>query len=414
MNIHLTNLNQAYNMFAFKVKLRTLLAQGSIDCYVNRNSSMSSDTHLSRTPLYDLHCELGGKMVPFAGYEMPVQYPAGIIQEHLHTRRAASLFDVSHMGQILVSGSDVTHRMETLIPVDLERLGEHRATYALLTNDQGGIQDDLIITRWTEKELFLVVNAGCKEQDFAYLSTHLAESCSLKMLEGQALLALQGPSSAQVINTLLPETAGLMFMHGCTAILGGVALYVTRSGYTGEDGFEISIPAEHADKIARQLLAFEQVQPAGLGARDSLRLEAGLCLYGHDINQQTTPVEALLQWSISPARRTGGVREGGYPGAEFIQAQMHQGSTVRKRVGFEIRGKIPVREGALIMTHEGVAVGEITSGGFSPSLKAPVAMGYLESEQANEGNELVAMVRNKPVELKVRAMPFVKQRYFRG
>lgn len=375
---------------------------------------MSTDTGLSRTPLYGLHCELGGKMVPFAGYEMPVQYPTGIIHEHLHTRNAASLFDVSHMGQILISGYAVAHRMEALVPVDLEALADHHAIYALLTNTQGGILDDLIITRWSDKQLFVVVNAGCKEQDFAHLKAHLSEHCMLQMLEDRALLALQGPEAAQVMKTLLPETEHLMFMHGCNAHLDGVDLYVTRAGYTGEDGFEISLPAEHADKIARQLLAFDKVEPAGLGARDSLRLEAGLCLYGHDINQQTSPVEASLQWSISRSRRTGGIREGGFPGAEIIQAQIAQGGATRKRVGFEVKGRVPVREGAIVMTREGLAVGEITSGGFSPSLKVPLAMGYLKSEQALEGSELIAVVRNKRVELKVRSMPFVEQRYFRG
>lgn len=371
-------------------------------------------SRLSRTPLYDLHCELGGKMVPFAGYEMPVQYTSGIIKEHLHTRNAASLFDVSHMGQVTIIGDNAISSLEKLVPVDLENLSQNHSTYALFTNDKGGILDDLIITRRSENELMLVVNAACKHQDFVYLQKHIDKSCTLKMPEDRALLALQGPSAAAMLTELLPETKNLIFMRGCNVSLNGIDIYVTRSGYTGEDGFELSIANKDAEYIARQLLNFDEVKLAGLGARDSLRLEAGMCLYGHDLNTDTTPIDASLQWSIAKSRRNDGVKKGGFPGAEIILQQIQNGSAEYKRVGFDVKGRVPVREGAIVLNDEGVEVGKITSGGFSPSLKKPIAMGYLKSTQISNNSILKTVIRNKQIELSVATMPFVKHRYVRS
>lgn len=375
---------------------------------------MSSEEKLARTPLHDLHLELGGKMVPFAGYEMPVQYKGmGIIKEHQHTRTAAGLFDVSHMGQLLLTGENVTRELEKLVPVDLEALAVDRQTYALFTNDTGGILDDLIITRWAEDKFFVVVNAACKEQDIAHLRAQLDPGITLQTLAQQALLALQGPTAKDVMSVLAPQTDELIFMSGCAAVIEGVECYVTRSGYTGEDGFEISLPAEHADKIARRILLFDQVEAIGLGARDSLRLEAGLCLYGHDMDEQTSPVEAALGWAISKSRRAGADKEGGFPGADLILSQMESGVS-RKRVGFSIAGRAPVREGAELFDSEGNPVGRITSGGFGVTLGAPVAMGYVNLEHAALGTELNALVRNKTIPVQVAKMPFVPQSYFRG
>ncbi len=375
---------------------------------------MINISSLSRTPLYDLHCELGGKMVPFAGYEMPVQYTSGIIKEHLHTRNAASLFDVSHMGQVNLVGANAISSLEKLVPVDLENLPQNHSTYALFTNDTGGILDDLIITRRAENELMLVVNAACKHQDFAYLQEHIDKNCLLQMPKGRALLALQGPSAAAIINNLLPETKNLVFMRGCNTVLNGINIYVTRSGYTGEDGFELSIENKDAEYIARKLLSFDEVKLAGLGARDSLRLEAGMCLYGHDLNTETTPIDASLQWSIAKSRRNDGVKKGGFPGADIILPQIQYGNTEYKRVGFEVHGRVPVREGAIVLNHEGLEVGKITSGGFSPSLKKPIAMGYVKSTQISNDSGLTTVIRNKQIELKVSAMPFIPHKYVRS
>jgi len=369
--------------------------------------------NLQCTPLYDLHVELGGKMVPFAGYKMPVQYPAGILKEHLHTREQAGLFDVSHMGQMLICGEGVAEALEKLIPIDVAALGDNQQSYAVLTNEHGGILDDLIVTRWDEKRFFLVVNAACKEQDTAHLRANLGDGIELQPLEGRALVALQGPSAVDVLAELAPEVKELIFMNGCHVQILGADCYVTRSGYTGEDGFEISMPADKAEAITRKLLSFDQVEPVGLGARDSLRLEAGLCLYGHDMDANTTPVEASLIWAISKSRRLGGEKEGGFPGADVVLAQIASGAN-RKRVGLAVEGRAPVREGAIIQDLEGNEVGVVTSGGFGANIEAPVAMGFVSTEQAAIGTKLQAIVRGKPRAVTVAKTPFVPQRYFRG
>ena len=301
---------------------------------------------LLTTPLDALHRELGAKMVPFAGYDMPVQYPGGIIREHLHTRAAAGLFDVSHMGQVLIEGEGAAAMLEQLVPVDVQGLGINRQTYALFTNEQGGVLDDLIITRWDEQRFFLVVNAGCKERDIAHLRSHL-QGQQLTVLAGQALLALQGPAAREVMRRLCPAAAELVFMQGCAATLDGVQVYITCSGYTGEDGFEISVPAAQAPALARGLLDIDAVEPVGLGARDSLRLEAGLCLYGHELTADIDPVQAGLLWSISRVRRPGGERAGGFPGAGVIFQKMEDGSPLR-RVGLTVESKRPVRDGQAV------------------------------------------------------------------
>lgn len=379
----------------------------------NQSSETSNTTEqLKATPLQNLHEELGARMVPFAGYLMPVQYPAGIKTEHLHTRTTAGLFDVSHMGQMVISGADVVDALEKLVPVDLHNLELNAQTYALLTNEQGGIRDDLMIVRWAEDRFFLVVNAACKAQDIAYLKQQMP-SCEFDYLEDRGLLALQGPAGVKVMAQLAPEAADLVFMRGCDVSIDGVSCYVTRSGYTGEDGFEISVPADFAEALARKLLAFDDVHAIGLGARDSLRLEAGLCLYGHDLDETTTPVEASLLWSISKTRRPDGERAGGFPGDSIIFSQIADGPT-RKRVGLKVEGRAPVREGAEIVNGGGDKVGVVTSGGFGPSLESPIAMGYVDSEYASLGSQLNALVRGKLRPVSVVKMPFVPQRYFRG
>lgn len=362
------------------------------------------------TPLYDLHLQRGAKMVPFAGYAMPVYYADGILKEHLHTRAQAGLFDVSHMGQVVVSGAGAARALEALVPVELEALPLNKQTYAVFTNAEGGILDDLIIGRWGEEQFFLVVNAACKEQDIAHLRAHLPQ-LDIQVLD-RALLALQGPAAAEVMAQLLPAATELSFMQGCTGELVGTECYVTRSGYTGEDGFEISIASGSAQALAEQLLDFDAVRPIGLGARDSLRLEAGLCLYGHDMNTATSPIEAALAWSISPSRRSDGPKSAGFPGSERILQEMAVGAN-RKRVGLRIHGRAPVREGVEIHNAAGDVVGEVTSGGFAPSLDAPIAMGYVDAEYAAADTELQAMVRGKLRPVSVAKMPFVPQRYHR-
>lgn len=370
-----------------------------------------ASTALARTPLYALHRELGARMVPFAGYEMPVQYPNGILKEHLHARTAAGLFDVSHMGQVRLAGAAAAAALESLVPVDVVDLGVGRQRYALFTNDDGGIRDDLMIANFGD-HLLLVVNAACKAQDFAHLHAHLGGRCEVTELTDRALLALQGPQAGAVLARFAPETGPMTFMTVGPATLAGIACTVSRSGYTGEDGFEISVPAEHAEALARLLLAEPEVAPIGLGARDSLRLEAGLCLYGHDIDATTTPVEADLAWALSKSRRAGGARPGGYPGATTILTQLEQGVT-RKRVGLRPQGRMPVREGAELVDAGGRVVGMVTSGGFGPSVGAPVAMGYVEAGLATTGAALSAIVRGQPVPASVAAMPFVPTRYKR-
>ncbi|GAB3372661.1 glycine cleavage system aminomethyltransferase GcvT [Azotobacter armeniacus] len=369
---------------------------------------------LAKTPLHALHLELGARMVPFAGYEMPVQYPLGVLKEHLHCRDQAGLFDVSHMGQIILHGPEAAAALESLVPVDILDLPVGLQRYALFTDDNGGILDDLMVANLGDDRLFLVVNAACKEQDLAHLRQHLGAHCEIESLfESRALLALQGIKAVDTLARLAPEVARMTFMNITEVKLLGSDCFVSRSGYTGEDGFEISVPVEHAEQLARALLAEPEVQPIGLGARDSLRLEAGLCLYGHDMSSATTPVEASLQWAISKARREGSVRAGGFPGAARIFAQQKDGVASR-RVGLLPQERVPVREGAEIVDAEGAPIGKVTSGGFGPSLGAPVAMGYVASSHAAEGSQVWAIVRGKRVAMKVARPPFVPQRYYRG
>ena len=369
---------------------------------------------LLHTPLHALHQELGARMVPFAGYDMPVQYPLGVMKEHLHTREQAGLFDVSHMGQIRLRGSGAAQALEHLVPVDIIDLPVGMQRYAVFTNTQGGILDDLMVARLADDELFLVVNAACKHEDLAHLRAHLAGSCEIEPLfEARALLALQGPAAVRVLERLAPLVAQMTFMQFAPVQLLGAACYVSRSGYSGEDGFEISVPAEQADALARRLLAEPETAPIGLGARDSLRLEAGLCLYGHDMNSATTPIEASLGWAISKVRRADGARAGGFPGAEVIFGQQTQG-VARKRVGLLPQERTPVREGADIVDEAGNSIGQVCSGGFGPTLGGPVAMGYVDIAHSALDAPIWAMVRGKRVAMKVSRMPFVAPRYFRG
>ena len=367
---------------------------------------------LKQTPLNALHHELGARMVQFAGYEMAVQFRDGIIKEHRHTRNAAGLFDVSHMGQVRLRGEHRAAALERLVPVDVICLAEGRLRYALFTNDHGGILDDLMITNAGD-HLFLVVNGACKEQDLAHLRQHLSADCMVEPLAEQALLALQGPQAAAVLTRLAPGLAELVFMTAARVEIEGADCFVSRSGYTGEDGFEISVPAARAEALARRLLAEPEVAPIGLGARDSLRLEAGLCLYGHDMDAQTTPVEAHLNWALSKARRRDGARPGGYLGAEVLMAQLENGAA-RRRVGIRPEGRAPLREGVELIDEDGKTLGRITSGGFGPTFGAPVAMGYVETARAQPGTKFGAMLRGKVQPVEVAKLPFVPQRYYRG
>ncbi len=367
---------------------------------------------LLTTSLHSLHLELGAKMVPFAGYDMPVQYPGGIIREHQHTREQAGLFDVSHMGQVIVEGPGAAAALESLVPADLEGLGEHRQTYTLLTNDSGGVLDDLIITRWGPERFFLVVNAACKTQDIAHLRRHLP-GMQITVLEDRALLALQGPKAREVMAELCPAAAQLVFLQGCEASIDGVDAYITCSGYTGEDGFELSLPNAAAEAIARKLLAFEQVEAIGLGARDSLRLEAGLCLYGHELGTDITPVQAGLTWAIAKCRRPGGERAGGFPGADAVFRDLET-PPAQRRVGLAVDGKRPVRDGQSVLDADGNTVGEVCSAAFGASYGGPIAMAYIERSLGEPGTALAVDVRGKQVPVTVTKMPFVPQRYFRG
>ena len=376
------------------------------------NPAAPESTALARTPLHALHVELGARMVPFAGYDMPVQYPAGILAEHTACRTAAALFDVSHMGQLRLEGEDAAAALETLVPMDIQGLAVGKQRYALFTNDVGGIQDDLMVTR-RENDLLLVVNAACKDADTAHLQQQIGARCRVVPMPERALLALQGPKAVDALARLAPGVRALTFMTGGAFSLEGADCYLTRSGYTGEDGFEISVPAEAAERLARALLAQPEVQPAGLGARDTLRLEAGLCLYGHDIDTHTTPVETGLTWSIQKVRRAGGERAGGYPGAAVIDAQLASGPA-RKRVGLVGLDRTPVREGAPLVAADGRSVGRVTSGTVGPTVKQPIAMGWLETALAAAGTEVFAEVRGKRVPMRVTAMPFAPHRYHRG
>jgi len=372
-------------------------------------------TDLKTTPLNALHLELGARMVPFAGYSMPVQYPAGLMAEHRHTRTAAGLFDVSHMGQLRLTGTDAAAAFETLIPVDVIGLAVGKQRYGLLLNDEGGILDDLMFFKESADSLFVIVNGACKVADIAHIAARIGQRCTVQPLPDHALLALQGPQAATVMARLAPGIDQLVFMTGGNFAVAGTDCFVTRSGYTGEDGFEISVPASEAEALARALLAQPEVAPIGLGARNSLRLEAGLCLYGNDLDTSTTPSEAGLNWSIQKVRRTGGARAGGFPGAEKVLAQIDDPTLlIRKRVGLIATERVPVREPAVLENMDGQQVGQVTSGLLSPTLNQPIAMAYVSSDYAAPGTQLFAMVRGKPVPMQVGAMPFVPARYFRG
>ncbi|EED67664.1 glycine cleavage system aminomethyltransferase GcvT [Comamonas testosteroni] len=377
-------------------------------------TAADTSSDLRSTPLFALHQKLGARMVPFAGYAMPVQYPQGLMAEHLHTRKAAGLFDVSHMGQLLLRGPDAAAALESLMPVDVMDLGQHKQRYGLLLNEQGGILDDLMFVNRGE-DLFLIVNGACKEADIAHIQSRIANRCEVIPLPERALLALQGPQAAAALSRLIPGVAQLVFMTGNHFDWQGHALYITRSGYTGEDGFEISLPGEAATAFAEALLAQPEVAPIGLGARNSLRLEAGLCLYGNDIDTSTTPVEAALNWAMQKVRRSGGEREGGFPGAAIVLEQLQNPQSLRrKRVGLIALERIPVREPAVLENMDGQHIGHITSGLLSPTLNQPVALAYVEPDYAAIDTEIFAMVRGKPVPMKVVATPFVPTRYYRG
>lgn len=372
-----------------------------------------ADEALKHTPLYGLHVELGAKMVPFAGYAMPVSYPLGILKEHLHTRAAAGLFDVSHMGQALLTGPDhatVAAALEAVTPGEIRKLGLGRLRYTMLLNDEGGIIDDLMVTRPAAKEddgrLMLVVNASRKDVDYAYLRERLPSGIAVEPAEDRALLALQGPKAAQVLARHCPEVARLGFMTAISAAFDGISCHVSRSGYTGEDGFEISVAAGEAQTVARALLAHAEVEPIGLGARDSLRLEAGLCLYGHDIDETTSPVEADLAWAIGKRRR----EEGGFAGAGRILRELNEGPG-RLRVGIRPDGKAPAREGTEIQGADGQGIGRVTSGGFGPTVEGPVAIGYVAHGHEQPGTDLQLLVRGQARPAKVAALPFVPHRY---
>jgi aminomethyltransferase len=376
------------------------------------------ETSLKRTPLHPLHVASGGKMVPFAGYDMPVQYTTGVLREHLHTRQAAGLFDVSHMGQIALrakSGKveDAALALERLVPQDILDLAPGRQRYAQFTNGAGGLLDDLMVANFGS-HLFLVVNAACKALDEAHLRANLSETCVIEPLPDRALIALQGPKASSVLAKFCADAASMRFMDSGPRSVDGLDCFVSRSGYTGEDGFEISIPADHAERLARALLGDSDVLPIGLGARDSLRLEAGLCLYGHDIDTTTTPVEGALEWSIQKSRRHGGARAGGFPGADKILSQLEQGAP-RRRVGLRPEGRAPVREGAPLFADaaSSLQIGAVTSGGFGPSINTPVAMGYLPASHTAIGGLVFAELRGQRLPLRVAAMPFVPNTYKR-
>ncbi|ENC6732815.1 glycine cleavage system aminomethyltransferase GcvT [Vibrio navarrensis] len=372
-----------------------------------------SDQELLTTPLHALHIEVGAKMVPFAGYDMPVQYPLGVKKEHLHTRDAAGLFDVSHMGQLRLHGEGAAAFLESLVPVDIIDLAQGKQRYAFFTNEQGGIMDDLMVANLGD-HLFVVVNAACKEQDINHLQAHIPSDVELEVIDDRALLAIQGPKAAEVLARFQPAVAEMMFMDVQKLELLGEECIISRSGYTGEDGYEISVPADKAEALARALTAEQEVEWIGLGARDSLRLECGLCLYGHDLDETTTPVEASLLWGIQKVRRTGGEREGGFPGADIILKQIESKDVSRKRVGLVGLTKAPVREGAELFDADGNKVGVVTSGTAGPSAGKPVSMAYLRADLTEIGTEVFAEVRGKLLPMAVEKMPFVPQRYYRG
>lgn len=368
---------------------------------------------LLTTPLHAVHVASGAKMVPFAGYEMPVQYPLGVKKEHLHTRQAAGLFDVSHMGQLRLHGVDAAAALERLVPVDIIDLPIGKQRYAMFTNPQGGILDDLMVANLGD-HLFLVVNAACKAQDIAHLIAHLPAEVEVEVIEDRALLALQGPKAAAILAQWQPAVADMRFMDIQKLVINGIDCIVSRSGYTGEDGFEISLAADKAVAFAQALTEHPDVEWIGLGARDSLRLECGLCLYGHDLDQTTTPVEASLLWAIQPVRRNGGARAGGFPGADIILNQIETKQVTRKRVGLIGQTKAPVREGTDLFDAEGNHIGIVTSGTVGPTAEQPISMAYVRADLAVVGQELFAQVRGKMLAMTIEKMPFVPQRYYRG
>jgi len=381
-------------------------------------SDVAAAAQLKRTPLYRLHLDLGARMVPFAGYDMSVQYPSGILKEHLHVRAAAGLFDVSHMGQFEIrsrtgGGENAARALESIVPMDIVGLAPGRQRYALLTNEDGGIRDDLMIARRGDV-LLVVANAACKDADESYLRQTVSPSCTIERLDDRALLALQGPAAEAALARLVPDVRSMRFMDVRAMEVMDVACTVSRSGYTGEDGFEISLPASHAEAVARALLANGDVAMIGLGARDSLRLEAGLCLYGSDLDATTTPVEAGLEWSIQKARRAGGSRAGNFPGAEKILHQLASGAP-RRRVGLRPEGRAPVRHGARLFASEdaAAAIGVVTSGGFGPSVNAPVAMGYVTPTSAPADGMIYADLRGTRVPLRLSELPFISTTYKR-
>ena len=378
--------------------------------------STAADTALLKTPLHDLHVRLGARMVPFAGYAMPVQYASGLMAEHRQCRESAALFDVSHMGQLRLVGADAAAALESLVPVDVLDLGVGKQRYAFFTNASGGLLDDLMVVRPEPGagfgDLFLVVNAGCKAADIEHLQTHIGHRCQVVPMPERALLALQGPKAVDALARLHPAVASMSFMTGGVFELNGARCLVTRSGYTGEDGFEISVPGEAAALLAEALLAQPEVKPAGLGARDTLRLEAGLCLYGHDIDATTTPVEAGLTWAMQKVRRPGGARAGGYPGAAAVEKQL-AGAAPRKRVGMVGLERVPVREGTLIFDAQGHKLGTVSSGTLAPSVNQCIAMAYLPIDHTQPQHEVYAEVRGKRVPMRVVPMPFHPHRYKR-
>ena len=365
-----------------------------------------ADAVARRTPLYDLHVELGGKVVDFAGWELPIQYPTGIVAEHKQCREKAALFDVSHMGQVMLRGEDVADRFEALVPSAIKTLKPGKARYTVFTNDAGGIRDDLIAANVGDG-LFVVVNGAVRDQDIAYMRAQL-DGCEVEEYLDRALVAVQGPAAVSVVAALAPAAADLSFMETTEADILGHNCRVSRLGYTGEDGFEISMPADQAINICRALLAHEDCAPAGLGSRDSLRLEAGLCLYGHDIDTETSPIEAQLGWIIQKRRR----EEGGFPGAERILSELTSGPS-RKLVGLRPQGRAPAREGCEIQTHDGGTIGQVTSGGFAPTLGSPISIGYVAAEHATPGETVNLMVRGKPLAAEVVTLPFVPHNYKR-
>ena len=392
-------------------------------------STETSSTALLKTPLYDLHVALGARMVPFAGYAMPVQYPSGLVAEHHHTRAAAGLFDVSHMGQLRLVGPDAAAAFETLMPVDVIDLAVGKQRYGLLTNEAGGIIDDLMFFKVADDEIFVIVNGACKVGDIAHIQQHIGNRCQIVTLPTHGLLALQGPQAVAVMSRLAPANSSiekLVFMTGGRFTIAGADCFVTRSGYTGEDGFEISVSAEQTEMLAKALLAEPEVKPIGLGARNSLRLEAGLCLYGQDIDATTNPVEAGLGWAMQKVRRAEGARAGGYIGATNIiafqaintpaseQNDRKNGKLIRKRVGLIALDRVPVREHTELQDASGKRIGEVTSGLLAPTIDKPIAMGYVSAEFAAVGTRISAIVRGKVVAMEVAAMPFVPTRYFRG